>query len=62
MPRSQYIAQQIATLLKFAKVTADPNVAAALVSKAADINDRVDPLLPDRNSLAPDVEPSPNLE
>ena len=37
MARSQYIARQVATLLKFAKTTRDPNVAAALIEKAADL-------------------------
>ena len=31
-----------ATLLKMAKTTSDPNVAAALVNKAADIKERLD--------------------
>ena len=30
------------TLLKFAKSTNDPNVAAALIERAADLKDRVD--------------------
>ena len=59
LARKQYIARQIATLLKFAKVTTDPQVAAALVEKAADLKARVDPL-PDRSPQPPDVEAPPN--
>jgi hypothetical protein len=55
--RHQYIARQVAMLLRFAKETTDPNVAAALVEKAANLKARVDPL-PDRTPYAPDVEPS----
>jgi hypothetical protein len=46
-------------LLKFAKATTDPNVAAALVEKAADLKSQVDDSsAPDPAPLAPDVEPS----
>jgi hypothetical protein len=46
------------TLLKFAKITADPNMAAALIEKAADLKSKVDEsTLPDPTPLAPDVEP-----
>jgi hypothetical protein len=44
-------------LLMFAKATTDPNIAAALVEKAADLKSRVD----DSSApepLAPHVEPS----
>jgi hypothetical protein len=49
-----------ATLLRFSKSTSDPNLAAALVDKAADIKDRADDLsLPtidiDESPRAPDV-------
>jgi hypothetical protein len=56
VPQREYIARQIATLLRFAKTTTDPNVSAALIEKAADIKDRHDPL-PYWSSHAPDVEP-----
>jgi hypothetical protein len=56
LARREYVARQIATLLKFAKITRDPNVSAALIEKAADIKDRTDPLR-DRSPQAPDVEP-----
>ena len=53
----QYLTRQAMTLLKFAKSTKDPNVAAALLDKAADLKDRVDEsTLPDPTPLAPDVE------
>jgi len=55
MARSQYIARQVATLLKFAKTTRDPNVAAALIEKAADLKAQGD-CLADRTAQAPDVE------
>jgi hypothetical protein len=42
-------------LLKFAKATTDPNIAAALVEKAADLKSQVDSA-PDRSPRAPDVE------
>jgi len=46
------------TLLKFAKITTDPNIAAALIEKAADLKSKVDEsTLPDPTPLAPDVEP-----
>jgi len=46
------------TLLKFAKSTNDPNVAAALIEKAADLKSKVDEsTLADPTPLAPDVEP-----
>jgi len=37
---SQFGRRAVATLLKFAKTTSDPGVAAALVDKAADMTDR----------------------
>jgi hypothetical protein len=48
------------TLLKFAKSTTDPNVAAALIDKAADLKSRVDDsTASDPTPLAPDLEPPP---
>jgi len=53
----QYLTQQATTLLKFAKTVTDPNVAAGLVEKAADLKSRMDESnAPDRSSRAPDVE------
>jgi hypothetical protein len=37
-----YFIRQAATLLKFAQSTSDPNVAAGLVEKAADLKSRID--------------------
>jgi hypothetical protein len=43
-----------ATLLKLAQTTSDPNVAAALINKAADIKDRLDDGAPlRRESVVP---------
>jgi hypothetical protein len=55
--RSQYIAQQVATLLKFAEVTADLNVTAALVDKAAELKDRVDQLPSRSHRARPEIDP-----
>jgi hypothetical protein len=53
-----YFIRQAATLLKFAQSTSDPNVAAGLVEKAADLKSRVDETSPppDQGSQAPDIE------
>jgi len=54
-----YLTRQASMLLKFAKATTDPNIAAALVEKAADLKSQVDDSsVPDPTPLAPDVEPS----
>ena len=45
------------TLLKFAKTTSDPNIAAGLLDKAADLKAKVDEsTLPDPTPLVPDVQ------
>ena len=46
-----------ATLLKLAQTTSDPNVAAALIDKAADIKDRLDDGAPPRREsvVPPDI-------
>jgi hypothetical protein len=54
-----YLTRQASMLLMFAKATTDPNVAAALVEKAADLKSQVDDSsAPDPMPLAPGVEPS----
>ncbi|MGB6398256.1 MAG: hypothetical protein WBF73_21610 [Bradyrhizobium sp.] len=55
----EYFMRQAATLVKFAKVTKDPTITAALLEKAADLKSQVDEqgARPDLSSLAPDVEP-----
>jgi hypothetical protein len=48
-----------ATLLRFAKTTSDPKVSAALINKAADLNERAEDLSPSKRDLStapPDVQ------
>jgi hypothetical protein len=53
-----YLTRQAATFLKFAKSTSDPNLAAFLVERAADLKSQVEETgKPDPSPLAPDVEP-----
>jgi len=52
----QYFAQQAAALLKFAKETKNPELAAVLIEKAADFGSEMEKA-PDRDTLAPDVNP-----
>jgi len=56
----EYFLRQAAILFKFAKVTKDPKISAALLAKAADLKLQVDePRTPlDLTPQAPDVEPS----
>ena len=53
-----YVKRQAASLLKFAKATSNPELAAALVQKAADLKAQDDPLpkTEDKSPVAPDVE------
>jgi hypothetical protein len=51
-----YTTRQAVILLEYAKIIKDPKISAALIDKAADIKDRVDPV-PDRSPYTPDVEP-----
>ena len=54
----QYFTHQAATLLKFAKSTTNPQLAAVLTVKAADLKSQLDESTrPDLSPLAPDVEP-----
>jgi len=56
-----YFLNQATTLLEFARSTNDPERAAALIDKAADLLaqiDEPDPR-PDLTPLAPDIEPPP---
>jgi hypothetical protein len=54
-----YFTRQAATLLKFAKSTNNPDLAAVLIEKAADLKSQVDETMPpDPSPLAPDVEPA----
>jgi hypothetical protein len=54
-----YFTRQATTLLKFAKSTSNPDLAAVLIEKAADLKSQVDETMPpDPSPLAPDVEPT----
>ena len=55
----EYFMRQAAILFKFAKVTKDPTISAALLEKAADLKSQVDEqgARPGLSPLAPDVEP-----
>jgi hypothetical protein len=55
-----YFTRQAATLLKFAKSTKNPELAAVLIERAADLKSQVDDTMPltDASPLAPDVEPA----
>ena len=55
MAGKQYLMRQAAILLKLAKSTSDPQVAAGLIEKAADLKSQMDGA-PDRSPQAPDVE------
>jgi hypothetical protein len=54
-----YFVRQAATLLKFAKATTNPQLAAVLIEKAADLKSQVDEssTKPEPNAQAPDVQP-----
>ncbi len=54
-----YFTRQATTLLKFARSTSNPDLAAVLIEKAADLKSQVDATMqPDQSLLAPDVEPT----
>ena len=55
----EYFVRQAAILFKFAKITKDPKISAALLEKAADLKLRVDEpgTPPDLTPSAPDIEP-----
>jgi hypothetical protein len=50
----EYFNRQAATLLKFAKVVADPEVAAGLVEKAADLKEQAERPQHDAGDQTPD--------
>jgi hypothetical protein len=54
-----YFVRQAATLLKFAKATTNPQLAAVLIEKAADVKSRVDESStpPDSSPQVPDAQP-----
>ena len=51
-----FFTRQAATLLKFAKSTNNPDLAAVLIEKAADFKSQVETMPPDPSHLAPDVD------
>lgn len=53
-----YVKRQAASLLKFARATSNPELAAVLVQKAADLKAQTDPQprTEDKSPVAPDVE------
>lgn len=54
----QYLVRQAATLLEFARSTANPELSAVLIEKAADLKSRVDETgAVDCSPIAPDVVP-----
>ena len=57
----QYFVRQAATLVEFARSTNDPELAAGLIGKAADLLAQIDEPSagPDPSPQAPDVEPPP---
>ena len=55
----RYLQRQASTLINFAKSTNNPELAAVLVEKAANLTSQVERMPPPDASLrAPDVEPS----
>lgn len=48
--------QAAAALLKLAKATSDPNIAARLVEAAANLQEQAGELPPPTNSKAPDIQ------
>jgi hypothetical protein len=56
MAGKKYLMEQAATCLKFAMASADPDVAAGFLEKAADLKAR-SRQAPDASPHAPDVEP-----
>jgi len=57
----EYFVRQAAILFKFAKITKDPKISAALLEKAADLKLQLDELgtPPGLTPPAPDIEPPP---
>ena len=62
MISKRYLVRQARALVSFAKSTNNPELAAVLVERAADLKDRLDEKTSpvDPSLQAPDVEPSPN--
>ena len=62
MISKRYLMRQARALISFAKSTNNPELAAVLVERAADLKDQLDEKMPsaDPSLRAPDIEPSPN--
>jgi hypothetical protein len=57
-----YFARQATTLLKYARSTSNPGLAASLVERAANLKAQIDEDdRPSPSLAAPDVEPEPKL-
>jgi hypothetical protein len=59
VPGRIYFTRQAASLLRFARSTSNPELAALLIQKAADLKSQVDPqtrLSDDKSPRPPDVE------
>ena len=56
LPGKKYLTEQAATCLKFAMASADPDVAAGFLEKAADLQAK-SRKAPDASPRPPDVEP-----
>jgi hypothetical protein len=52
----KFAQEAVAALFRFSKSTSDPQVAAALIDKAAEIKDRADHPSPDKSPWTPDVD------
>jgi hypothetical protein len=52
-----YFVRQVTTLLKFAKATTNPQLAAVLIQKAADLKSQVNESSTTPSLQAPDVQP-----
>jgi hypothetical protein len=52
VPGRRYLTEQAATLIRFARVTTDPDIAAGLIDKASDLQSRVEA------AEAPSVSPT----
>ena len=54
----EYFVRQAAILFRFAQATSDPQISAALLDEAADLNLQVgEPSVTELTPLAPDIEP-----
>ena len=60
VPGRLYFARQATALLRYAKSTSNPVLAASLIERAADLKAQIDAVAkPSPSPQAPDVEPEP---